>query len=231
MSSKDLAHWVQDWGPLVTLISAVLLALVTAWLAWVTTRIAKGAKDAAKYSEIAAKSSFESAAAIRASAPVEFTLGISRVTKTDKMLGVLNDMISENAARAREQTDIRWFNSTWVIDGLELRCDGSAVYIHGGRIVEIYREVARHDIECEATRVVLVDSVALPRRLHKGEILRFGVDCFQPGEQVVGMTIIIDYSFDGQNTVHQRLVAWHAEPEKYATVKATVLHSSLKPRR
>ena len=233
MSSIGVSHWVQDWGPLLTLISAVLLTLVTAWLAWVTTRMAKGAKDAAEYSKTAAQASLASAAAIQASASVEFTLAPLPVTNIGKMLELLKDMVAKDVSRGRDDVDVRWFDPIMAIKRIGLRCDGSAVYIHGGRIIEICREGRRIDsIECEATQIALLAaSVVLPYRLHKGESLAFGVAGFQPGERIVRITAFIDYSFDDRSAMYQRLVIWNAGPRKSATVKAIETHKPAKPDR
>ena len=232
MSSKDLSHWIQDWGPLVTLGSAVLLTLVTAWLAWVTMRMAKGAKDAAEYSKTAAEASLASAAAMQASVSVEFTLSPLRAAKNvGTMRKFLEDEIAKGFLRDDEEADTRMLDSILAITGIRLQCDGSAVYIHAGRVAEICREGEREGrIDCSATNIVLAtSSVALPHRLHKGESLSFGVVGFQPGERVVRITAVIDYSFDGQTAVNQRLVSWRASPQKAAPIKNIVTYGLTEP--
>jgi hypothetical protein len=230
MSSKDLSGWVQDWGPLIALVSAVLLTLVTAWLAWVTMRMAKGAKDAAEYSKTAAQASLASAAAMQASVSVEFTLSPVAVTSLGKVVDFLKDEVAKGFLRGDEEADLRMLDSIVAIKEITLGCDGSAVYIHGALVTEICQEAARWDtIECRATNTVLAEaSVALPYRLHKGESLSFNVAGFQPGERVVRITAIIDYSFDGQNDVHQRLVVWRDRPRKGTTIKGIEMHDLTK---
>jgi hypothetical protein len=77
--------------------------------------------------------------------------------------------------------------------------------------------------------VLAASSVALPHRLHKGESLSFDVAGFQPGEWVVRITAVIDYSFDGQAALHQRLVSWRASPQKAATAKTIVTYGLTEP--
>jgi hypothetical protein len=220
MTSNHISRWVQDWGPLIALTSAVLLTLVTAWLAWVTMRMAKGAKDAAEYSKIAAEASLAATASIQASAPVEFALSPARETRVRKTLELLNDMVSKDASRAEEEVDISLFDPILTITAIQLVCDGSAVYVPGGRIVEVCRETRRDVIECQATQITLATaSVALPRRLHKGESIKFNLAGFEPGERIVRIRAVIDYSFIGQNPVQERLVVWRGGPQK-GTVKS-----------
>jgi hypothetical protein len=229
MSSRDVSSWVQAWGPLVTLASAVLLALVTAWLAWVTMRMAKGAKDAAEYSKTAAEASLASAAAMQASVPVEFTLSPTRSTKASKIIDFLKDEVAKGFLGEDQEVDLNMFDSITTIDQLGLRCDGSAVYIRGGRIVEICREPeSANNIRCEATNIVLAPStISLPHRLHKNEAFSFDVPGFHPGEWIVRITAIIDYSFDGQ-TIQQRLVVWRKPPRKARNLKSIETHGRAK---
>ena len=53
--SGTVIKWVNDWGPLITLSSAVVLAGVTAWLAYLTMILARSARTAAADARVAAE--------------------------------------------------------------------------------------------------------------------------------------------------------------------------------
>jgi hypothetical protein len=67
--SGAVIKWASDWGPLITLLSAAVLVLVTGWLAYVTKQMADSARIAAEQSRIAAEASV---AAIEAGIDVNF---------------------------------------------------------------------------------------------------------------------------------------------------------------
>lgn len=72
MNADAVIIWVATWGPLVTLSSTVLLAAITAWLAYLTKVMADSAQKAAEQSRIAAEASLASVAAAEASIDVRF---------------------------------------------------------------------------------------------------------------------------------------------------------------
>jgi hypothetical protein len=217
MSPAHVARWVQDWGPLITLASAVLLTVATGILVWVTWKMAQGAKDAAEFSKTAAQASLASVAAIQASIPVELTMRVRYVASIENISEVFGD-------DEPTDPDIDLNDAIKQITGIGIRCDGGTVYIHGGRITRVIRDVTGVETldqdghlvpvegrvsEAQTTRIELVSSFfLLPHQLHRDETILFDVNSFRPGEPVTGLNAIIDYSFDGGTIVQHRQTTW-----------------------
>jgi hypothetical protein len=216
MSAVSVIEWVTTWGPLVTLSSTVLLAIVTAWLAYVTKVMADSAKDAAVQSRIAAEASLASVAAAEASVDVRFDAQPSMGATAGEMLRAV-EMLQLGGLRGEDEVPPDFFPkvSTW--RGVRLTCRGATVTVHGLRLVGVsVQDQKRSDstvfhTASETCDIELVCVEDLPRMAHTDEVLNFQVENRTTGEEVVGFTARVSYSF-GIGEVRAREVTWKKSP-------------------
>jgi hypothetical protein len=223
LASSGISGWVTDWGPLLTLVSAVLLTLVTAWLAWVTMRMAEAAKDAAEHSRTAAEASRASAAAMQASTSVRFEISPVPGSSVGEVRRQLEEDVAGGFLRDDQEVDLRWLEPVMAIKSLLVENDGATVYVHGCQMIEVCRQPERKGlVRCESVQFSLATDAALPLRLHDGESLTFTTPHFRPGERVVRIRALLYYSFDGQTGPHERLTVWdgnRSKPERLGRVE------------
>ena len=190
----------EDWGPLIQLICTVLLAAVTAWLTWLTKRMADAGRDAARHAQTAAEASLASVAATQASADVTFSVApalsstAGAVSRT-----LLEQTVSEDRHKKDDLVTIDMLLPAMKVSSLSVTTRGATVYIHGVRLDHVTHPDAEksHVVRTEHSETDLSTSDALPRRFHRGEGLSFDVPDGFIRPDVVRIAATILYSFDG----------------------------------
>lgn len=179
----ELIGWIQAGG-------SIVLIGVTAWYAWLTSKMSKAAVDSAESARLAAEAASVSVLAAVANLAIEFKLAHSYYfTDGEESLGV----------------------SVW--------SDGSTVFVHRARLRIAYYTGSRltnggqpiipiardHDLEP-------VDA-ELPIRLHREERVEFvlspAVAHPRPPAGVSDMEVSIWYSLDGRGAGTERIARWH----------------------
>lgn len=210
--------WVADWGPFITLLSTVLLAAITAWLAYLTKVMADSARTSAEQSRVAAEASLSSVAVAEASLDVQFSVEPVINFTLDELEGLFHELESEGMGRDTELTpDLFRRISTW--GEVALTCQGATVNLHGLQLTGVSVQDPTHtDSDAQVgTHTVYDDGVelasteTLPRLCHKGETVRFEVTDRPVGERLAEFSASVSYAV-GNGPVRAREVHWTEPP-------------------
>lgn len=217
-SAADVAHLVAEWGPLITLISTVTLAGITAWYAYLTKSLAESAHDSAEQARIAASAGRAAADAAEAAIDVRFELA----PETTSTLGQLNNLLKELAStgelRSEDKVPPRVLARimTWV--GVSITCSGATVTVHGFELRSVTVAEPRQDETKMRTAQVttfkdyaLPPQDALPQLRHAGEKLQFTIADRPVGELISEISGVVKYSI-GSGRVRERNVEWREKP-------------------
>lgn len=204
--------WVETWGPLVTLMSTVALAVVTGWLAYVTMAMANTAKEAAEQSRIAAESSLAAVAAAEAAVDVRFDLEPLRTSTAGEMLQAA-ELLQLGGLKSDDEVPDEFFSRILAWRAVRLTCRGATVNVHAVKVTSVTiqdRSDQDSRIQKSTTSVrdiELAGSDELPRLCHVDEVLEFDVVGRPPGEKLVEVIGAVSYSF-GAGAIRQREVKW-----------------------
>lgn len=235
MSEKELVDWVETWGPLVTLASTVILAVITGWLAYLTKVMADSAREAAEHSRVAAEASLATVAAAEASVDVRFSAEPKIYSTAGEMRRAV-EILQSGGLGAKDPITPDFFStiSTW--RAIRLSCVGATVTVHGLRLVSAtVQDRVAPDGDVTTTRSTTVhydETLAcvdeLPRLYHAGESTEFTVPSRPAGEDLIEMTAMVSYSF-GTGSIRDREVRWSKKREPKPRVDAQVLAPDVDP--
>lgn len=177
---------VRVWVPLVT---TVILAGITAWMAWLTKRLADSSTDAANSARLAAEASRAAAVIAESALPVRFS--INPVYAWGAPLDECDDSdVGED-----------------VLGGVRLECAGATVFVHRVTLVGAVRQLHPDEHEWEELDIPLHaydaaiaeprNRVPSPTRMHAGETLFFLTDGWLeewPSDGLSGVDVMVHYS-------------------------------------
>jgi hypothetical protein len=213
--STTVLKWANDWGPLITLLSSVLLVAVTACLAYVATAMAASARKSAEQSRIAAEASLSSVAAAEASIEVQFDVNPVRVSTVGQMERMLHGQGSAGLRRDAELTP-ELMRAITVWQEVALTCRGATVSLHGLDLTFIgVQDPLRPDSKLRRVisgvsydpGIELTPTERLPRLCHTGETVRFEVKDRPVGERLAEFHANVSYAF-GKGPVRTQEVHW-----------------------
>jgi hypothetical protein len=213
--STTAIKWVNDWGPLITLLSSVLLAAVAAWLTYVTSAMAASALTSAEQSRLAAEASLSSVAAAEAAIEVQFDVNPVRASKVGQMEGMLHGLGSAGLRRDTELTP-ELMRAVTVWQEVALTCRGAAVSLHGLDLTFIgVQDPLRPDSKLRRVisgvsydpGIELTPTERLPRLFYTGETVRFEVKDRPVGERLAEFHANVSYAF-GSGPVRTQEVHW-----------------------
>lgn len=217
MNADAVIIWVATWGPLVTLSSTVLLAAITAWLAYLTKVMADSAQKAAEQSRIAAEASLASVAAAEASIDVRFDVE-PYITSTAGETRRALEILELGGLNLDDEVPAGFFSKISAWRGVRLTCRGATVTVHGLKVTYVSVE-DRSDPDSNFTKTTgtsqdleLVCTDDLPRLCHVNEVIEFQVPDRPVDEALVEFTTVLSYSF-GAGPVRQREMKWRKPPE------------------
>jgi hypothetical protein len=207
--------WVDDWGPLISLASTVLLLGVTAWYAVLTKKVADASRDAAVQARIAAQASLAAVSAAEAAIEVMFKLAPTRGSTVGDLATSLKEAAGSGEIGNDQPMTIGMLADYTRLATIGLVCEGSTVYVHGCRLetLSLPRTEDGSHVMSETIRVrAPMESVGpAPRRLHNGESMAFRAPERSVGERYAAMSCTVSYSFDGAEGRFERLVSWRED--------------------
>jgi hypothetical protein len=213
--STTVIKWVNDWGPLITLLSTVLLAAVAAWLTYVTAAMAASAEMSAEQSRLAAEASLSSVVAAEASIDVRFDVNPVRVSTVGQVEGMLQGLGSAGSRRDTGLTP-ELMRAITVWQEVALTCRGATVSVHGLDLAFIgVQDPLRPDSKLRRVisgvsydpGIELIPTERLPRLCHTGDTVRFEVKDRPVGERLAEIHANVSYAF-GNGPVLTQEVHW-----------------------
>jgi hypothetical protein len=206
-----LFTWVNDWSPLLTLLSTLVLLVVTVWLAYLTKVLAAFAKTTEELSRVAV-------AVAEASTEVRFEVEPRISSDLNDLPEVQELQRKQNSGKASptDYVDITddMVQRVRVWREIVLTCKGATVDVHGLRLTSVGafsvgsgiqklpRDLYRPDVE-------LISTETLPRTCRAGQVVRFEVRDRPIGEPLASFDAIVSYAF-GNGAIRTREVTWSA---------------------
>jgi hypothetical protein len=212
-------EWVEDWGPLITLSSTVVLAVITAVLVYLTKVMADSARTAATQSRIAAEASLASVAAAEAAVDVAFDVEPLMTTTVKEMEDASELLSAAGMGRDEVITPALWAKLlSW--REVKLTCRGNTVSLHGLILSEVTTEEPATSGAASGIKMSvgtphglqLPTTEALPRLMHVGEAVIFDVPDRPAGEALEGFRASVLYAF-GNGAIRRREVEWIGPPQ------------------
>jgi hypothetical protein len=201
--------------------TTVALLAVTGWYATLTRRIAEANTQAAAHAETAAKASLAAVAAAEASVDVAFDVEPRLHTTLGEVQALIERVTAEGMSPEAEATSM--LRPLMRLGGVDLLCQGAAVFVHECRLDAIERDVSDRSEPASGLRVRATETVServdltprdqLPRRLHKGESVAFSLPHEVPGDQVVRIDVTLLFSFSDSGKTYERRLDWSQRPE------------------
>lgn len=195
-----------------TLASTVILAGITAWLAWLTKVMADSARTAAEHSRVAAEASLASVAAAEAAVDVRFDVQPIMGTTAGEMREALRLLEEVDGISDADEITPALLGKVTRWSRVELTCLGATVTVHGMDLTFVTIETGSDSDErgvwsegksCE----LALSSSGLPRLLHGGEKISFDVPDRPTDERLVDFSTTVRYSF-GDGPVREREAKW-----------------------
>jgi hypothetical protein len=189
----------------------VVLAAITAWLAYLTKVMADGARTAAEQSRIAAEASLSSVAAAEASIDVRFDVEPVMGSTVGELRRAISDLEASGITGDDEVTpELMAKVTAWRI--LQLTCRGATVSVHGLRVTYISVQDRADNprltkITGRSYDMALAPSGELPRLCHAGESIEFAMSD-RPFDELlaeVGTTVL--YAI-GNGPIREREATW-----------------------
>lgn len=210
MNLATATDWMNDWDPLIVLVSTVALTAITGYYAYLTRSMASSARTAAEQSRIAAEASLSSVAVAEASVDVQFDVKPGMLTT----LGDVRQLLSRLESEGSRPDDTVSFSEITSWKNLLLTCRGATVTVHGLKLT--YVSVQNPDptdsnvVSSTGTYyedMDLIPTENLPRLCHAGETVQFEVKDRSAGENLAEIRATISYSF-GNGPVRAREANW-----------------------
>lgn len=217
MDTGDVTNWVNSWGPLITLVSTVVLALITGWLAYLTKVMADSANESATQARIAAEATLASVAVAEATVSIKFDVRAIFGSTVGALERRLEDLVSDGMSGDEEVTqELLQGITAWT--NIQLTCRGNTVTVRGLSLTSV---TLRDKPDDGAVRVYttthhevpLASAESLPRIFHEDESLTFDVEGRSTGEDLVSFKTLVQYSI-GDGPVRVREVEWTGKPPK-----------------
>jgi hypothetical protein len=216
VDSTTVIKWVNDWGPLITLLATVLLTAVTASLVYVTKTMAASAQTSAEQCRLAAEASLSSVAAAEASIDVQFDVNPVRVSTVGQMEGMIHGLGSPGLHRRDTELTSELMRAITVWQEVALTCRGATVSLHGLQLTFIgVQDPLRPDSKLRRVisgvsydpGIELTPTERLPRVCHTGNTVRFEVKDRPVGERLAEFHASVSYAF-GNGPIRTQEVPW-----------------------
>lgn len=208
-----MRQWVQDWGPVLTLLATLGLLGVTTWYAILTRRVAEASASAASHAQSAAEASRAAAAAAEAAAEVEFTLAPALTSTAGRLREFLAVQTDQGRSHLDQEVTLNILAPLLRFTGVTVRCAGVTVYVHGLRLdgVAYFQDDDRRITAGVSEATELVSGQQLPCRLHKNESMRLTMSDERPSHNLAKIDATIRYAFDaGAGVPYERKISWDA---------------------
>lgn len=217
MYKIDIIPWVETWDSFITLLSSLILAAITAWLAWLTKKMAASAKEAATQSRIAAQASLASVAAAEASVDVRFDVEPYLSSTAGKMRKAL-EILLEGGLKSGAPVTPGLLEKISAWNKVKLTCRGATVTVHALTVTKVVTsersdpgsKIQKTNTTHQDIELRCLDE--LPRLCHANETIEFTVPDRTEDEGLVEFTATLAYSF-GAGSVRQREVKWRKPRE------------------
>lgn len=218
MYTINIVSWLATWDSLITLVSSLILAAITAWLAWITKNMAASAKEAATQSRIAAQASLAAVAAAEASVDVRFEVEPSFSSTVDKVRKAI-EIMQVGGMDPTDPVPAGLFEKVSAWTRVRLICRGATVTVHALKVTGIATveptqagaEIRTYTSTGKDIKLTCLDE--LPRLCHANETIEFSVPDRAEDEGLVEFTAILSYSF-GTGSVREREVKWQKPNER-----------------
>ncbi|PTR44718.1 hypothetical protein C8K38_103215 [Rhodococcus sp. OK611] len=209
---------MNDWDPLIILVSTVALTAITGYYAYLTRSLASSARTAAEQSRIAAEASLSSVAVAEASVDVQFDVEPGMRATLGQVRQLLSRLELEGLRPDDAVDDSLAKVTSW--QNLLLTCRGATVTVHGLKLTYVFVQnpdptdshvVSGIGTYYDEMGLTPTETETLPRLCHAGETVQFEVKDRTAGEQLVEIRVAISYSF-GNGPVRAREANWTRPP-------------------